>query len=530
MSPRGSDDQDEKRPLRARSTDIANDGFDVDEPEDKRASADSEFSFGDTNGVDAFQQPQNRSTRYLNEVGTACSSAFRRIGMFLPRRLMLVIVTAVLMIAALAFSAHKTNTTYDDVKAAAQRIKSNSVDYLRELAGVRTSYVLDCVDQASGLPGTRTLPKMTKAQLEVFDVNSVPCAPPPVEPGRVVMCTMYSDLPHDHASYVPADEIIEDRRQWSIRNSHDFYAQDMTNAGLKHWEIMYSKIAHLRAALAQNPRAEWAWWLDVDAVIMLDDVDMQEYLMSQQGLERWTRYDGMYPPEDDKLGKPPVDYNQTNLIYSEDENGFNAGSFLVRRGEWQEWLFDTWEVPWLVEAGHKSPFEEQAVLSHLIKSHKEVKDRCARVRRTTINADFNHYIANETLAMHFAGCGVNGHQREGNCSSRVEQAFRVRKGLQPKFYGKDTPLDANGIALEGEALEQWRKAEEQKKAEKVAAEKAAKAKEEKVKALKAAAAKAAEEKAAADKLAEQKAAADQKYKLAQEAAQKIAEEAGEAIP
>src|SRR5437868_6070380 len=47
---------------------------------------------------------------------------------------------------------------------------------------------------------------------------------------------------------------------------------------------VWSKFAAIQFAMTQFPSAEWIWWLDMDALIMTPSIDLQERLLSPDGM------------------------------------------------------------------------------------------------------------------------------------------------------------------------------------------------------------------------------------------------------
>lgn len=102
------------------------------------------------------------------------------------------------------------------------------------------------------------------------------------------------------------------------------------------------------------PDAQWVWWLDMDAIIMSPTTSLQSHLLSHKVMAKKVLKNVEYEYDNrQKVGlstpsRPdPMDID---LLISQDHNGLNCGSFLLRRSEWTQWLLDIWKDPLLVGA------------------------------------------------------------------------------------------------------------------------------------------------------------------------------------
>lgn len=377
-----------------------------------------------------------------------------------------------------------TNTATSQV----QDWTDHSIDYVRDKTGMPqrkkpSQYrEVPCVLESSGKNGTRFVPLSFDPQAALDDMRAaspvgtlsasltpddiiaqsfecVSNATPAVIPGTMVVVSMYSRPKEGTKAWYDSGLLDRERARWCEDNNVPYHSVDMSNVKTSKSDIMYSKLDHMKNALDKNPTAEWAWWIDNDAIFMPKHINMTEYLFSEEGLATWLRMadkdDRLY---EQKKKDPMPTYADTQLIFANDHNGLNAGSFLLRRGEWADWLLDIWRDEIFVEWGHNG-FEEQEVLAHLIKTHEAIRRKAVQISGTTINANVYHYRRNETILIHFAGCWV-----DQVCQWWVEQIMRVRDGKQERPYVPGTHLDENGVPLRGEALRAAERAEEARKA------------------------------------------------------------------
>src|SRR5947209_8685992 len=97
------------------------------------------------------------------------------------------------------------------------------------------------------------------------------------------------------------------------------------------------------------PEAQWVWWLDLDAMIMNPEIDLNSHLLSHVGLKS-----KIAEHEEFLLGggghsghfmSSSVDPASIDIIVAQDHNGLNAGSFFLRRSKFTQLLLDFWSDP-----------------------------------------------------------------------------------------------------------------------------------------------------------------------------------------
>ncbi|KAH7300504.1 hypothetical protein KP509_24G065600 [Ceratopteris richardii] len=95
---------------------------------------------------------------------------------------------------------------------------------------------------------------------------------------------------------------------------------------------------------------DWIWLLDLDALIFNFNVKLESIVESAR-----AHHQG----------------NDVDIVISNDHNGVNAGSFLIRKSEWTRQLLRKW---WQTQVGvgMDEKFFEQGALNHLIHTDKSM--------------------------------------------------------------------------------------------------------------------------------------------------------------
>lgn len=182
---------------------------------------------------------------------------------------------------------------------------------------------------------------------------------------------------------------------------------------------VWSKGPIIADAFKKYPEAKWAWWLDVDALIMNPEIDLASHLLAPNAMfSRLKKGEDFFlrgnPQDTSAIFKTPrtPDTSKINLIITGDANGINAGSIFFRRCEWTDMFLDLWLDPVYIE--YDFPSREQDTIIHMIKHHKFIKDHVGIVPQRLINAymfdnDNRRWQPNDFL-VHFAGCWYVSHE------------------------------------------------------------------------------------------------------------------------
>lgn len=204
---------------------------------------------------------------------------------------------------------------------------------------------------------------------------------------------------------------------------------------------VWKKIPAIIECFNSNPEVEWVWWLDLDAIIMSSSVEIKDWILSPEALEKVLQKDVKIVRSGAlDLGiNTPKEYDLENLdiLISQDGNGINAGSFMLRRSAFTQILLRTWVDPILMDQTWVGA--EQEALGHLIHAHDWIRSHVGWVRQNVLNAyaipgDDGWQWAPGKLIVHFAGCWVGG---EGNCKKLWEESMaKADDGVRVDVDGK----------------------------------------------------------------------------------------------
>lgn len=195
----------------------------------------------------------------------------------------------------------------------------------------------------------------------------------------------------------------------------DDYVNDDNKDSAKAWLKVYA----IKDAFNKHPNAKWVFWLDVDAIIMDENLDVASHILDPEALksivcydspiaERGKKYKGKFSPSKDKFNPDEIE-----LVAAQDEWFLNAGVLLIKN---TKFMRDIVEKDWLTKENLKRDlvFAEQDVLNDLIMNNQELRKRWAIIPQWAINAYDSsyrfqpaHWQPGDFIA-HFPGNSGNG--------------------------------------------------------------------------------------------------------------------------
>ena len=207
--------------------------------------------------------------------------------------------------------------------------------------------------------------------------------------------------------------VYENRASYAHRWGYDFMWSNMTSYNLTYpASIYFNKIPILQDAFRRFPRAQWLWWLDLDAIITTPSLDLHSHILSPEGLRRHLVLDEYLhgPGGGNTSWRAPatVDLDGVNFIIASGGWGMNVGSFFMRRSEWSDWLLEMWADPLATQQDWVFP--ENDGWTHMWRHHEIVRNHTGLVRQRALNA-YSPWNPNGAsfedgdLVCHFAGCG-----------------------------------------------------------------------------------------------------------------------------
>lgn len=225
------------------------------------------------------------------------------------------------------------------------------------------------------------------------------------------------------------DQVYENRMSYAHRHGYGFFWANFSSYGFDNVPAYWNKIPILQEAFERFPEAKWLWWLDLDAIIMTPSLDLHTHVLGEEGMRRNIVYDAeVNQPGGSKSGyRTPahIDPKDVNFLIASGGWGLNVGSFLLKRGDWADWLLEMWADPLQIQ--QESVLPENDAWTRLWRAHKIVRDHTGCTNQRALNAypSYNALGAHwqeSDLLMHFAGCGSGT-----SCPEKWQEAWNQRE-------------------------------------------------------------------------------------------------------
>ncbi|KAK9366523.1 galactosyl transferase GMA12/MNN10 family-domain-containing protein [Lipomyces kononenkoae] len=182
--------------------------------------------------------------------------------------------------------------------------------------------------------------------------------------------------------------IVENRREYAdaqkyglyVRNISDF--KDMVHDAAKPG---WYKLPLMRSAMRDNPGSTYFWYLDQNAIIMNPNLNIESHITETKRLNSLALRDiPVVPPDSNIRTYRHVPADRMKFIISQDHEGFQTGSFILKNGEYSRYVLDAWFDKLYQE--YKFQKDEKSALEHLAQWHPTVLSKMAVIPQRIFNA------------------------------------------------------------------------------------------------------------------------------------------------
>lgn len=196
------------------------------------------------------------------------------------------------------------------------------------------------------------------------DMKHDPAGP---KPNEVVVLVASDGKGHNGGIPNVLDEACANRKEYCELQGYQYQFLNITKFNIGNSHAVWAKLPAIVETFNLHPEAKWVWWLDLDAIIMDPTIDLVSHVLSHKALEKAILKNlQLNRPRNGKIGlytsKNP-DLNNIDLIISQDHNGINAGSFMIRRSEFTKFLIDMWRDPLYIQQNDWISMEQDALVS-----------------------------------------------------------------------------------------------------------------------------------------------------------------------
>jgi hypothetical protein len=186
------------------------------------------------------------------------------------------------------------------------------------------------------------------------------------DPSEVVIVTASDGKGHNGGIEDVLGQTAANRKAYCEHHGYNYHFVNISKFELENAHPVWKKIPAIVDAFNTYPKAQWVFFLDLDAIIMSPKQDLNSLILSHAGLAKsldfgveWHRSDrvplGVYMPSEQD-----IKFDEIDMLIAQDHNGINAGSFFLRRSKFTQWMLDMWADPFFMK--HDWPGQEQDTL------------------------------------------------------------------------------------------------------------------------------------------------------------------------
>lgn len=172
------------------------------------------------------------------------------------------------------------------------------------------------------------------------------------KPDEIVLLAASDGKGHNGGIENILEDITPNRQEYADRHGYHYQFLNISKYDIGSAHPVWAKLPAIVETFNLYPQAKWIWWLDLDAIIMTPDIDLRSHLLSHEAILKNAQLDVEMNRSGGGLSGSrtlkTINPNNVDLIVSQDPNGVNAGSFLIRRSEFTRMFVDMWSDPMFV--------------------------------------------------------------------------------------------------------------------------------------------------------------------------------------
>jgi hypothetical protein len=186
------------------------------------------------------------------------------------------------------------------------------------------------------------------------------------DPSEVVVVTATDGKGHNGGIEDIIGQTSANRKAYCDHHGYNYHFVNISKFDLEDAHPVWKKIPAIVDAFNKYPKAQWVFFLDLDAIIMSPKQDLNSLILSHAGMAKNLEFGKQYHGnERTPLGtymseREDVKFEDVDMLVAQDHNGVNAGSFFLRRSKFTQWMLDMWADPFFMRMDW--PGQEQDTL------------------------------------------------------------------------------------------------------------------------------------------------------------------------
>lgn len=142
----------------------------------------------------------------------------------------------------------------------------------------------------------------------------------------------------------------------------------------------------LQAAMFAFPEAQWFWYLDQDALVMNQKVDLERYLLNADTLRgAILRECSVIPPDGLIKTYKNMQPENVKLLFTQSDHKIETNSFIVKNDEIGRAAVDAWTDK-LFMSYNNFPYGPDSAITHILQWHPYVLSKSAIISARTMNS------------------------------------------------------------------------------------------------------------------------------------------------
>ncbi|KXJ96564.1 galactosyl transferase GMA12/MNN10 family-domain-containing protein [Microdochium bolleyi] len=232
----------------------------------------------------------------------------------------------------------------------------------------------------------------------------------------VVLVTVFDN--NQNVEYI--EMLRQNRLAYAERHGYGTVFANVNDYELANAPSSWAKIPAMRHAMTMYPDCQYMWFLEQNAYITNPSIAIHKDIMSPASLDAtMLREQPVAPPDGIIRTHNGLKGEDVELAVVQDAEGLATGSFVLRNGEYAEFLLDTmWNE---LYRQYRFQRAETHALSHVVQWHQTVLSRLAILPQNLISsystAKSGKAYKDGDLVVLFKGCSGIG---SGSCTSQAK--------------------------------------------------------------------------------------------------------------
>ncbi|KAF2272927.1 alpha-1,6-mannosyltransferas-like protein subunit [Westerdykella ornata] len=247
----------------------------------------------------------------------------------------------------------------------------------------------------------------------------------------VVIVTVFD--PRADAAWV--EKIKANREDYAKRHGYLTFFRTDSQYPLRNSPASWAKVPAMRHAMTLHPSSTWFWYLDSSSLIMNPSIPITSHVLAPSRLEKLMIVNEPVVPPDSVIKTfANLKGDRIDLVLTQDKEGLQPNSFVVRNGEWAKYFLDAWFDP--IYRSYNFQKAELHALEHIVQWHGTILAKLAMIPQDMLNSYVsgpahpkNGQYKEGDLVATFPGC-----VKRGSCAEEMKNFLDI---LEKRAAGSD---------------------------------------------------------------------------------------------